>query len=390
MPQARAKQTPRTPQAATRKTVTVTREEHDEDVDEQAPEDDEYVDPTEEALESVFAEARGHSGVEIRVYKLDAANRSGARAYAMSVSLEDAEGGRLLDQLQRVWKGGEFELMARADGRIVKRAVIVVLPPPADPVPAPAQMQSDIAAAITAALEPVKATLAANAARPPFDFDKFMARAMQMLPLLQPLLTTFAGRGAAPPSDFMAGLSQLKQMREVMDMFGGEGGGNKPDTFDRAMQMFDKFGKPVLESLQQAAQANPRPAPRPQQRPGAARPVPVPQPVAAPVEVETASPFPLPGSIEIVLARVGQMAKAGESPESVAGLMLDVVSDEDLENVVMGIESGLLVKALSARPEFAGLTPWLTAVGKSFLEQLESEQGEEEAPDLPAGAEAGS
>lgn len=76
------------PRRATTRVITRTVEQDDdaESLDTAPEDDDEYVDPTEEVLESVFAEARGHSGVEIRVYKLDPENRSGARAYAMSIS----------------------------------------------------------------------------------------------------------------------------------------------------------------------------------------------------------------------------------------------------------------------------------------------------------------
>lgn len=343
--------------------------------------DDNFVDPTEEALESIFTEARGHSGVEIRVYKLDPENRAGARAYCMSVPLADAEGGRLLDTLQRKWKGGEFELMARADGRIVKRATIVVLPLPEEHGPA-IQSQEQMAQVINAAMAPIQQVITELRSRPQMSFESLLTKGAMVLPLLQNLRALLAPPSAAPAaaSDPLAMLMQMKQLRKAMEAAGLSD--REPDTFDRMLTMFDTIGKPLLEKIELAQQkAGQRGAPvrrgpavaAPPTVAGAGVMVPGAPVVAPPSEVVAPQ---IPESFMPYLPLLAMAAKSGDVPEEFAQRILSAVPDEMIDDLADAIEDGSLVSALLAKPEFAGTESWLKAVAASILAGISSEDDE--------------
>lgn len=373
------------PRRATTRVITRTVEQ--DDGDEELPDGDEgeeFLDPTEEVLESVFAEARGHSGVEIRVYKLDPENRTGARAYAMSVSLEDAEGGRLLDTLQRKWKGGEFELMARADGRIVKRAVIAVLPPPEDDKPSPVQAREEIANIVKASMEPMMQVIAEMRSRPQLNFETLATKGVMLLPLLEKVRGLFAplNTAPAPASDPITLLTQMKQMKDTMDSLGL--GDREPDAMDRMITLFNNF-KPMLERMATVraaprAAAGARPAPAPVTAGGA----PMPLLDAAP----TAQVPAIPGELQPFIPMLAAAAKAGETVESVGERILAAIPDELVDTLADALEDGSLVSVLLQRAEFNGTQPWLNALAQYVLNALESGEDSGEEADVSGTGEA--
>jgi hypothetical protein len=369
------------PRGGTQRKVTtvITRQDDPEEPEELEPQE-EFIDETEEVLESVFAEARGHSGVEIRVYKLDPDNRSGARAYAMSVSLEDAEGGRLLDTLQRKWKGGEFELMARAEGRIVKRAVIAVLPPPEEPAAPAAQVQEQMSNVLKVAMEPMQQILAELRNKPQFKFEDLLTKGAMLLPLLSQVRSILQPLGGAAPvaNDPMAILVQMKTMKDTMEAMGM--GDREPDGFDRILTLFNNF-KPMLEKMQAAQLSKTRVPARPAAPVTAGSAMPIPS-VNAPAPVTAAIPEILLPFIPLLSAA----ARGGETTESVAERILNALPDEAIDPLADALEDGSLVSALLQKPEFNGLAPWLNALAQNILSALSSgEELEEETPEDVSG-----
>lgn len=345
----------------------------------------EYIDP----LDQFATEITGRTGITVNVYKLDSQN-SRARSFCCDVDTDEDgsyDTAALMKRLQAEFGGGNFEAIARAPGGTMAKRVrfSVMLPKAANSLMA-APVNESVAQAVAAAMAPMQAImqqLAANANKPAFNINALAENALKLSPLLA-LIRDFM-RPAGAPAAVAGGmtLESFIAMKKMMDELGM--GDRDPPAAAQAMQLFEKFGGPVLEALKQrqpvpGAMPNPRPM-QPGMRPAPGM-VPTPHSSAVPSfspPVPTSPEIPTVDIAALVSPYTGvivQMAQSNMEPEMAADSIIAVMPDTMIDPLCDAIESGALTNALVKHPQLMGFRVWLDKVGAAILVLCESEESE--------------
>lgn len=304
--------------------------------------DPQKADPLDE-LNSLMAELAGSVSSNVTVYRT---GRGVQRAYVFKCDAASFS----LDVLRDKYNGGEFQLFITRDGVLWKNRTVTIEPPQAvrDPAPPPTAPAMDAVTLLREDLRKqnemiagVLRTLAAPAPPPRSIFEGVnMMELVQSAGVLLNMLRPPPAPQQTPPVEtyinaLMKGVELAKEVKS-------EGGESDTGLMGVVKEM---LRSPLLATAMQAAasqatapQPQPRPQlpvrPRPPAPPVAAAAPPVTPPAAPPAESfagETSDMMPM---LKMYLGLLVGKAAAQSDPGIYADLVLDNLSDEQLNQLL--------------------------------------------------------